>query len=105
MSYTTYDISSREKTGDIITLSQFEEGKLLSETRHGMEIVNQYDENSTLAPLISEEEMDQMSSGDESDDELTVLEEINDGSQYHLSINSRYARYKILDCIKQGQAE
>ena len=34
--------------------AHFEEGCLLSETCHGIERDNEYDENSTLAPLISE---------------------------------------------------
>ena len=46
-----------------------------------------------------------MSSGDESDDELTMLEDIRDGSQSFPGLNRREARYKIYDCIKQGQVE
>ena len=34
VSYTFYATSSREKTGDIITFVQFEEGGLLSETQN-----------------------------------------------------------------------
>ena len=52
--------------------------------------------------------MDAMSSGDESDTEpmsTEILEYIRDGSQSHLIINRRYARYKIGDHIKQSQAE
>ena len=50
--------------------------------------------------------MDAMSSGNESDDEpmsTDMLEDIRDCSQYHPSINRRRERYKILNCIKQGQ--
>ena len=57
-----------------------------------------------MPPLKSEEEMDVMSSVDESDVELMskdTLEYICDGSQSHLSINRREARYKIRDHIKQ----
>ena len=49
--------------------------------------------------------MDVISSGDESDDELTMLEDIHDGSQSHPIINRREAHYKICDRIKQGQME
>ena len=48
-----------------------------------------------MPPLISEEEMDAMDSGDESDDEpmsTDILEDIRDGSQSHPSINRGYAR-------------
>ena len=34
-----------------------------------------------------------------------MLEDISDGSQFHPIINRREAQYKILDCIKQSQAE
>ena len=34
-----------------------------------------------------------------------ILEYIRDISQSHPSINSKYARYKICDCIKQRQVE
>ena len=74
MSYISYATSSREQTGDIITFSQFEEGNLWSETQSLLSEThddtgrgNKYDDYSTLAPLISEEEMDGMSSGDKSD--------------------------------------
>ena len=49
-----------------------------------------------------------MDSGDESDHEpisTEMLEYIRDRSQSHMNVNKREARYKILDCIKQGQLE
>ena len=48
--------------------------------------------------------MDAMSSGDESDSEpmsTDMLEDICDGSQYHLIINRREMRYRICHLIKQ----
>ena len=48
-----------------------------------------------MPPLISEEEMDAISSGDDSDDEtmfMEMLEDICDGSQSHPSINRREER-------------
>ena len=45
----------RKKNGDIITLSHFEEGNLLTETRDNTESGNKYYDDSTLAPLTSEE--------------------------------------------------
>ena len=54
VAYIPYATSSREQTGDIITLSQFEEGNVLSETREDTESGNESDEDSTLTPLISE---------------------------------------------------
>ena len=61
-----------------------------------------------MPPLISEEENYVMDSGDESDDEYIsteMLEDIHDGIQYLPSVNTREARYKICDIIKQSQAE
>ena len=108
VSYITYAKSSIEQTGDIITFTQFGEGNLLSETFDNTESGSESDDNSTLAPLSSEEEMDVMLSGDDSDAELMstyMLEDICDGIQYHPSINRRESRYKIHDCIKIVQAE
>ena len=76
VSHTTYVISLREHTGDIIKFAQFEEGSLWSETHNLLaetcddtEIDNKTNDDSTMLPLISEEEMDAMSSGDEYDAE------------------------------------
>ena len=72
-----------------------------------MESGNKSDENSTMSPLISEEDMDAMDSGDDSDDEhmcMEMSEYIRDSIKYHLSANGREALYKIHDRIKQSQA-
>ena len=70
VSYTPYATYSRRKTGNIITFTPFEEGGLLSETqnlgsetRDNAESGNEYDYNSTMPPLIIEEEMYVMSLG------------------------------------------
>ena len=64
--YIPYATSSRGGTGYIIMFLQFEEGDSLSEIRNDTESSNKSDDNSTLAPLINEEEMDVISSGNES---------------------------------------
>ena len=97
----------QNKNGDIITFAQFEEENLLPETCKDTGKGNKYDDYLTLELLISEAEMDDMLSGDESDAEpmcMDMLEDIYDGSKYHLSINRREDRYKIRDNFKQGQA-
>ena len=61
-----------------------------------------------MPPLLSEDEMDAMDSGYESDNELIsteMLENICDGSKYHPNVNRREDRYKIRDRIKQRQPE
>ena len=97
VSYTPYAASSREQIGDIITFTQFEERNLLSETQNLLSKTcedawsdKKSGGNSTIPPLISEEEMDEMSSVDESDDEpmsTEMLEDIHGCSQSHPSVN------------------
>ena len=61
-----------------------------------------------MPPLLSEEEMDAMDYGDESDHDLIstyMLENIHDGSQYHTNVNCREARDKIRDRNKKRQPE
>ena len=106
------DTSSKEQTGDIITFTQFKEGNSLSETLNDAKNSNKSNEesdvNSIILPLLSKEEIDAMDSGDESDDESVstqMLEDIHDSGQSHPGVNSRDARYKIRDCIKQRQLE
>ena len=56
---------------------------------------------------MSEQEMDAINSGDESDHDLIyteMLEDICDGSQTHPNVNRREARYKIRDRIRQIQS-
>ena len=55
VTYTPYDTSSKEQTGDITTFAQFEEGGLLSETCEDGESGDKYDDDSIIPPLISEE--------------------------------------------------
>ena len=49
--------------------AQFDEGNLLSETCNDAESGDKSDDGSIMPPLLREEEMDAMDSGDESDDE------------------------------------
>ena len=113
--YTSYGEYSREQTGDIITFAQFEEGNLLSETqnllsgtRDDMESGNKSDDDSTMPPIIIEEEMDTMNSGYEyyyTPISVDMLEDIYDSSHSHMSVNRREGRYKICNHIKRIQAE
>ena len=61
-----------------------------------------------MPPLISEEEMDVMDSGDGSDDDpmyTEMLEYIRDRSQSNPDVNRIEARYKICGHIKQRQSK
>ena len=65
VTYTTCATSSREQTGDIITFAQFEEVNILTKTRKNAESVDKSNDDSTMPPLLNEEEMDAMGSGDQ----------------------------------------
>ena len=87
--YTPYGTSSREKTGDVITFAQFEEGNILTKTRNDVEIGDESDNKSIM---MSEQDMDAMDSGDESDHDLIctkMLQDICGGIQNHPNVNIR----------------
>ena len=54
VTYTPCTTSSREKTGDIITFTQFEEGNILTKTRNNAESGDESDDESIMPPLLSE---------------------------------------------------
>ena len=66
----------REQTSDIIKFKHFERDTSSSETNSPSETCNDAesgdkpDDDSIMPPLVSEEEMDVMDSGDESDNDL-----------------------------------
>ena len=83
VTYTPYATSSREKTGDVITFAQFEEGNILTENRNDAESGDESDNESIM---MSEQDMENLNSGDESDHDLIsteMLQVIHDGSQTH----------------------
>ena len=58
--------------------------------------------------MMSEQDMDAINSGDELDHDLVsteMLEDICDGSQTHMNVHRREARYKIRYRIRQRQLE
>ena len=48
VTYTLYATSSKEKTGDVITFAQFEEGDLITETRNDTESYAESDSESIM---------------------------------------------------------
>ena len=48
VTYTPYVTSSKEQTGDVIKLAQFEEGNILIETRNDAEICDESDNESNM---------------------------------------------------------
>ena len=107
VTYTPCATSLREQTGDIITSIEFEKGNILTKTRNDAESGDESNDDSMMPPLLSEEEMDAMDSGDDSDHDLIsteILEDIRDVSQSHPNVNKREAHYKIRDHIRQKQS-
>ena len=57
---------------------------------------------------MSEQDMDAINSGDDSDQDqisMEMLEDIHDESQTHPNVNRREAHYKIRDSIRQRKSE
>ena len=80
VTYTPYATSSREQNGDIITFTQFEEGNILTETRNDAESGDEFDSKSLM---MSEKDMENLDSNEQSDHDLIyteMLEDIHDRS-------------------------
>ena len=108
VTYTPCATYSREQTDDIITFANFEKGNMLTKTRNNTLSGDESNEDSIMPSLLSEENMNAMDYGDDSDHDLIsteMLEDIRDGSQFHPNVNQREARYKIRDRISQKQSE
>ena len=72
--------------GDVITFAQFEEGNIITKTCNDAESGNN---DSIMPPIQSEEDMDAMDSGYDSDHDIIsteMLEDICDGSQSHPNV-------------------
>ena len=106
VSYTPYDTYSKEKTDNIITFAHFEEGDLLSETHDDTESSDKYNDDSIMTPLLSEEEINMVDSGDEYEDELRptyILEDICDSCNSHLRVDRREACYKYVIALNKNK--
>ena len=71
VTYTPYTTSPKEQTGDVITFAQFEEGNIWTETRNDAESGDKSDNKSIM---MSEQDMENINSGDESDHDLISTE-------------------------------
>ena len=71
VTYTLYEISSKEKNGNVITFAQFEEGNILTKTRNNTE---SGDKSENKSIMMSEQDMDNIISGDESYHDLISTE-------------------------------
>ena len=69
--YTPYATTLKEKTGDVIMFAQFEEGNILIRTCNYAE---SGDESDSESIMMSEQDMDAINSGDESDHDLIPTE-------------------------------
>ena len=59
--------SSKEKTGDLITFAQFEEGNILTDIRKDAEVG---DESTNESIMMSKQDMKNINSNDESDHDI-----------------------------------
>ena len=57
VTYTLYATSSKEQTGDVIMFTQFEEGKILTETRNDAE---SSDESDSKSLMMNEQDMENL---------------------------------------------
>ena len=71
VTYTLYATYSKEQTGDVIMFAQFEEGNILTETRNNAESGEESDNESIM---MSEQDMENINSGDESDHDIISTE-------------------------------
>ena len=86
VTYTPYATSSKEKTGDVITFTLFEEGNILTETRNNAESCDESDRKSIM---MSKQDMENLDSKEDFDDDLIsteTLHDICDGNQTHPKI-------------------
>ena len=105
VTYTPYAMSSREQTGDVTTFAHFEEGNILTETRNDAE---SGDESDNEYIMMSEKDMENLDSNEQSDHDLIsteMLEDIRYGSHIHPNVNKREARYKIRDRVRQKELQ
>ena len=103
VTYTPHAMSSREKTGDVIMFTQFEEGNLITETCNDTE---SDDESDSKSIMMSEKDMENLDETEKFDDDLITTEtlhDIRDGNQTHPNIDKREAFLKIRDRSKQKQ--
>ena len=105
VTYTPYTTSSKEQNGDVITFTQFEEGKLLTETRNDTESGDKPDSKSIM---MSEQDMENLDEKEKFDDDLIsteTLHDICDDNQTHPNIDKMEASLKISDRVKQKKSE
>ena len=101
VTYTLYVMSLKEKTGNVITFAQFEEGNILTETLNAAE---SGDESDSKSLMMNEQDMENLDSTEKSDHDLIsteMLHEIRNGSQTHPNVHKMEARYEIRDRIRQ----
>ena len=76
VTYTPYVSSLKEQTGDVITFTQFEEGNILTETCNGAESC---DKSNNEPIMMSEQDMENINYGDESDHDLISMDQAQKG--------------------------
>ena len=101
VTYTTYGTSLREKTGNIMTFTQFEEGNILTKTSNDAESGDESDTESIMMSKQDMENIDEKENFDYNHISMETLHDIREGNQTHPNIDKREAHLKISDRIKQ----
>ena len=91
VTYTPYATSSREKTGDVITFAQFEEGTILTETRNDAESGDKSDSESLM---MNKQDMENLDSNEKSDHNL-----ISDSSLLSVSLRVSVNMFPSSNCV------
>ena len=74
VTYTPYDTSLKEQTGNVITFAHFDEGNIWTETCNDAESIDESDNGSIM---MSEQNIENIDSSDESDhDHMTFVMEV-----------------------------
>ena len=92
VTYTPYAMSSKEKTGNVITFAQFEEGNLISEDRNDTESGDEFDSESIMMSKTNMENLDKTEKFDDDLISTETLHDICDGNQTHPKIDKRESR-------------
>ena len=101
----TYITSSKEQTRDLITLTHFEEGNLISETRNDTESDDEFNRESIMMSKKNMENIDEKEKFNDNLISTKTLHDIRDGNHTHPKIDKREARLAILDRIKQNKPQ
>ena len=105
VTYTSYAMSSKEQTGDVITFAHFEEGGLISETCNDTESCDKSDTESIMMSKKDKENLDETEKFDDDFISTETLHAIQNGNKTHPKIDKRGACLAIRFSFKQKKSQ